>query len=88
LFVDWNCIEIVIVYYLLLRLLHSIRAGTGPAGPDRFRRSTGPEKNGNSPVELLKKILILLSLFVKKCFMTIGIKYMKCYAIDISIQNI
>ncbi len=26
-----------------------------PFRPDRFRRSTGPKKTGNSPVELLKK---------------------------------
>ncbi len=52
------------------------------------RAGTGPEKTGNSPAELLKKYIDFAVSFVKKSFMSIAIKYMKYYAIDISIQNI
>ncbi len=48
---------------ILMQTLQRISAGTGPVnryrsgrtGQDRFRRSTGPEKTGNSPVESFEK---------------------------------
>ncbi len=39
------------------------QTGTGPAGPDRLRKSTGPEKTGISPVETFEKYP-LLTLFL------------------------
>jgi hypothetical protein len=69
--------------YVFLQQFRNPRrsAGTGPVnryrtGPDRFRRSTGPEKTGNSPVEILKKYVHFVVFFCQKMF------YEYCYQVN------